>query len=136
MPRRSRRATRRLAAHALDLSIAAPQVIAHRLARMAQAGATPTTRDLAELHRMGAEKVVAFGTAWQAMGLAAMRAQQAYLQALSRSLLTPWWIAPPDAGAFARRANAAAADVLAAGIAPLRHKALGNARRLARQRRR
>jgi hypothetical protein len=136
MRRQRSRRSRSLAQHAFDLSIAAPQVIAHRLARMAQAGATPTSRDIAEFHRMGAEKVAAFGTAWQAMGFAAMRAQRSYLQALTRSLLTPWWLAPPDVGAFARRANAAAADVLAAGIAPLRHKAVGNARRLARQRRR
>ena len=136
MPRQSSRRSHALARHSLDLSIAAPQVIAHRFARMAQAGATPTARDLAEFQRMGAEKVAAFGAAWQAMGLAAVRAQQSYLQALTRSLLTPWWIAPPDLGALARRANAVAVDVLAAGIAPIRHKAVGNARRLARPPRR
>jgi hypothetical protein len=135
MPRHVSRRSRSLAKHSFDLSIAAPQVIAHRMAQMAQAGATPTARDLAEFHRMGAEKVVAFGAAWQAMGLAAARAQQSYLQALTRSLLTPWWVATPDLGALARHANAAAVDVLAAGIAPIRHKAVGNARRLARRRR-
>jgi hypothetical protein len=136
MLRQSSRRSRSLAQHSLDLSIAAPQVIAHRFARWAQAGATPTTRDLAEFQRMAAEKVTSFGTAWQAMGLAAVRAQQSYLQALTRSMLTPWWIAPPDLGALARRANAVTVDVLAAGIAPIRHKAVGNARRLARRRRR
>ncbi len=136
MSRRSSRSSRSLARHSLDLSIAAPQVIAHRFARMAQAGATPTARDLAEFQRMGAEKVTAFGAAWQAMGLAAVRAQQSYLQALTRSLLTPWWIAPPDVATLARRVNAVAVDVLAAGIAPIRHKAVGNARRLARRPRR
>ena len=135
MPRQGSRRSRALAQHSLDLSIAAPQVIAHRFARMAQAGAAPTPRDLAEFQRMGTEKVTAFGAAWQAMGLAAARAQQSYLQALTRSLLTPWWLAPPDLGALARHANAAAVDVLAAGIAPIRHQAVGNARRLARRRR-
>lgn len=136
MRHESSRRSRALAQHSLDLSLAAPQVIAHRFARMALAGAAPTPRDLAEFQRMGAEKIIAFGAAWQAMGLAAARAQQSYLQALTRSLLTPWWIAPPDLGALARRANAAAVDVLAAGIAPIRHKAVGNVRRLARRRRR
>ena len=136
MLRQGSRRSRSLAQHSLDLSIAAPQVIAHRVARMARAGAAPTARDLAEFQRMGAEKVTAFGAAWQAMGLAAVRAQQSYLQALTRSLLTPWWIASPDLGALARHANAAAVDVLAAGIAPIRHKAVGNARRLARRHRR
>jgi hypothetical protein len=136
MPRQSSRRSRSLARHSLDLSIAAPQVIAHRIARIAHAGATPSARDLAEFKRMGAEKVAAFGAAWQAVGLAAVRAQQSYLRTLTRSLLTPWWIAPPDLGALARRANPVAVDVLAAGIAPIRHKAVGNARRLARRRRR
>jgi hypothetical protein len=136
MRHQSSRRSRALARHSLDLSLAAPQVIAHRFARMALAGAAPTPRDLAEFQRMGAEKIIAFGAAWQAMGLAAARAQQSHLQALTRSLLTPWWIVPPDLGALARRANAAAVDVLAAGIAPIRHKAVGNARRLARRRRR
>ena len=135
MPSQNSRRSRSLARHSLDLSIAAPQVIAHRVARMARAGAAPSARDLAEFQRMGAEKITAFGAAWQAMGLAAVRAQQSYLQALTRSLLTPWWIASPALGALARRANAAAVDVLAAGIAPIRHKAVGNARRLARRRR-
>jgi hypothetical protein len=135
MPRQSSRRSCSLAQHSLDLSLAAPQVIAHRFARMALAGAAPTPHDLAEFQRMGTEKLTAFGAAWQAMGLAAARAQQSYLQALTRSLLTPWWLAPPDLGALARHANAAAVDVLAAGIAPIRHKAVGNARRLARRRR-
>jgi hypothetical protein len=135
MPRQGSRRSRALAQHSLDLSIAAPQVIAHRFARMAQAGAAPTPRDLAEFRRMGTEKVTAFGAAWQAMGLATARAQRSYLQALTRTLLTPWWLAPPDLGALARHANAAAVDVLAAGIAPIRHQAVGNARRLARGRR-
>jgi len=130
MPRRPSRSAHNLAKHSLDLSIAAPQVIAHRLARMAAAGAAPTARDLAEFQRMGAEKVVAFGAAWQAMALAALRAQQQCLEAMSRSMLTPWWIAPPSLSAAARHANAATVDILAAGIAPVRHRAVGNARRL------
>ena len=136
MPRRASPRSRSLARHSLDLSIAAPQVIAHRIARMAQAGAAPSACDLAEFQRMGAEKVAAFGAAWQAMSLAAVRTQQSYLQTLMRSLLTPWWIAPPDLLALARRAQGSAVDVLAAGIAPIRHKAVGNARRLARRHRR
>ena len=136
MPRRPRRANRRLATRALDLSIAVPQVVAHRLARIAQAGATPSASDLAEIHRMGVEKFAAFGAAWQAMALAAMRAQQSYLRALSRAMLAPWWLAPPSPGAMARRAGAVAGNVLAAGIAPIRHKAVGNARRLGRKPRR
>lgn len=134
MPRQSSRRSRSLAQHLLDLSIAAPNVIAHRFARLARAGATPSARDLAEFQRMGAEKVAAFGAAWHAMGFAVVRAQQSYLQGLTRAMLTPWWIAPPDLGALARRTNAVAVDVLAAGIAPIRHTALRNARRLARRR--
>lgn len=136
MTRRSSRSTRRLASYGLDLTIAAPQVVAERLARIARAGSAPSARDLAEFHRMGAEKVVAFGAAWQAMALVAMRTQQSWLLSLSRSMLAPWWLAPPSLAAPTRRMRAAAIDALAAGMAPIRHTAVGNARRLGRARRR
>jgi hypothetical protein len=132
MPRRS---ARRLPAYAIDLAIAAPQVVADRLARVARAGATPSARDVAEFHRMGAEKIVAFGAAWQAMALAAMRAQQAYLRAVSLAMRSPWWIAPHRLADPARRTQDSI-DVLTAGLAPIRHAAVGNARRLGRARRR
>ena len=100
-----RRSSRVLASQAMDLSIAVPQVIAHRMLRMALAGHSPTARDRREFQRMGTEKMWAFYESWNAM----------FLQmALS-------WHQGPMA-------------VLATGMAPIRRRAVANARRLGRRR--
>ena len=65
----SRRKATRLSTQASELMVAAPQVVAHRLGRMALAGPKPSAKDQREFHRMGAEKLAAFGEAWQAMTL-------------------------------------------------------------------
>ena len=65
----SRRKVARLHAQASELLVAAPQVVAHRLGRMALSGPKPSLKDQREFHRMGAEKIAAFGEAWQALDL-------------------------------------------------------------------
>ena len=49
-----------VARQATDLAVAAPQVVAHRLTRMAMAGANPSARDRREFTRMVSEKQTAF----------------------------------------------------------------------------
>ena len=90
--------------------MAVPQVVAHRLAGM----------DAVELSRMSTEKVFAFNEAWMAM------AAQAFLenQKLALSFLQPYWF-PWGAGM----------GILGKGIAPYRRRAVANARRLGRVRR-
>ena len=44
-----------VARQATDLAVAAPQVVAHRLTRMAMAGANPSARDRREFTRMVSE---------------------------------------------------------------------------------
>jgi hypothetical protein len=111
MKRRSRR-SRSLAAQSIALGMAVPQVIAHRAARMG---------DHAEMFRMGSEKVFAFNEAWVAM------AAQAFLenQKLALSVMQPLW-SPWGAGM----------SILAKGMAPYRRRAVANAKRLGRARRR
>ena len=53
--------------HVWELAQAASEVIAHRAARMAMAGAAPGARDRREFARMGREKVEAFGQSASAM---------------------------------------------------------------------
>jgi len=53
--RRSARSARTLHAQAAELAWAVPQVVAHRLARIAGAGLKPTLRDRKEFARMVAE---------------------------------------------------------------------------------
>jgi hypothetical protein len=116
MPTRRRR-SKALAAQTVDLAFAVPQVIAHRVARMA---------DQREMHRMGTEKFTAFGEAWTAMALEAWLANQKFALAFMQSALLPG----------TQQLNKAAMDILASGMTPIRKAAVANARRLGRPKRR
>jgi hypothetical protein len=106
-----------LARQATELAIAVPQVVAHRLTRMAMAGPMPNARDRREFHTMGQEKVHAFWQSWFAMGWAMTQAvQQAWIAALQ--------------GARVPLLDAEA--ILSTGMGPVHRKATANARRLAR----
>jgi hypothetical protein len=93
MNARSRRQAARIGTQAAELLVAAPQVVAHRLGRMALSGPRPSVNDRREFHRMGAEKVAAFGEA--ARGGAARRPEAAAAAARPRRV----------AGGRARRAE-------------------------------
>ena len=123
MPSRRRsRPSSRIATQVAELALAAPQVMAHRLARLAVAGASPSARDRGEFYRMSAEKVIAFYESWNAILLAQLRANWALA-------LCPfqWWWSP----ARLRRTNLA---ILGAGLAPVHRRATANLRRLGRRR--
>lgn len=66
---------RSLLTQSIDLGMAVPQVLAHRLYRM----------DTGEFYRMGSEKVLAFHQAWMAM------AAQAFLE--NQKLAQSFWFA-------------------------------------------
>jgi hypothetical protein len=117
-PRRRRSA--RIAAQSVELALAAPQVMALRLAQLALAGSTPSLRDRKEMHRMGMEKLEAFYKSWNGMLFALLRANQD----LAFSPFQFWW-----SSARARRTGLA---MLAAGLAPIHSRATANARRLRR----
>lgn len=120
MPAMSRsRRTNSLSRQATELAVAVPQVVAHRLTRMALAGPRPSARDRREFHAMGLEKVHAFWQSWFAMGWAMAEAMQKAWLALLQGAQVP-----------AFDANA----ILARGMAPVHRKATANARRLARTR--
>lgn len=136
----SRRKAARLGQQASELMAAAPQVVAHRLGRMAAAGARPSAKDQREFHRMGAEKVAAFGEAWQAMALQMMKANQQITASMLRSgWLTPGSLRGLNAPALNKAAVAwqlAALDILGHGMRPVHRRAVANARRLGRTSRR
>lgn len=132
----SRRKAARLGKQTSELMLAAPQVVAHRLGRMAAAGPKPSARDRREFHRMGAEKLAAFGEAWQAMTLQMLRSNQQ----LAASMMRSWWPAlnkRPGAKSPALTQAAsdwqhAALDILGQGIRPVHRRAVANAKRLGR----
>ena len=106
-----------------ELGFAAPQVIGHRLARMALAGPTISARDRKEFTGMVMEKQAAMAQAWMAMFAQGVRFQQQF----ALSLLTA---ATPRQHAV--RARSAASRMAGAGLAPFHRKAVANSKRLAR----
>lgn len=111
------------AAKLAELGFAAPQVIAHRLTRMALAGPTISARDRKEFAGMVMEKQAAVAQACMGMFAEAARFQQQF----ALSLLTG---ATPRI--HAARAKSAASRIAGAGLAPIHRKAVANAKRLAR----
>ena len=135
MAARRSRPPRTVHALAAELALAVPQVVAHRLARMANAGAKPSPRDRREFARMFSEKHDAFGESWQAMGWQALHSQQSFAAALAQAALTP--LSPrrkPGSHAFALQLQMqqAALAVLGKGLAPVHRRAVANAKRLGR----
>ena len=132
-----------------ELSLAAPQVVAIRTARMLAAGATPNARDRAEFSRMGNEKVAAFAESMFGMGRQLMRTNQEYtlgvFTRLMRMWTTPWWLAAYRPAARATAALPTPASLLtptrperqravtrlvAKAVAPVHKRATANAKRL------
>jgi hypothetical protein len=132
MPSRHKRKTRSLVAKAAELAFATPQVVAHRVMRMAIAGPSVSERDRKEFHRMGAEKTSAFIESWNAMTMQALRANQALAASFLRSFWSPLLKGRPSANAVAAQLHNAALGVLGKGMAPVHRKALANAKRLLR----
>ena len=129
---RRRRRSKSFAVQSFELGVAAPQVIAHRLARMASAGATPSARDRAEFHRMGVEKLAAASEAWTAMATQAFLENQKFALGLTQSLWFPWLRPTPTVKSVSRQMNRAMVATLGKGVAPVRRRAVANAKRLGR----
>jgi hypothetical protein len=132
MTMRRIRTRKSLAAQTVDLGFAVPQVIAHRLARMIVAGGSPSARDRRELHRMGSEKILAANEAWNAMAIQTVLENQKLALSFMQSLWFPW----AQRESAAMQLGNAALDVLGKGMAPVRRRAVANAKRLGRLSRR
>lgn len=132
MPRRSKS----LAAQTIELGFAVPQVIAHRATRMAMAGATPSARDRKEIHRMSTEKMLAFNEAWTAMAKQAVLENQKLALSMMQSVWFPWLRTTPSARATSQQLTNAMLGVLGKGMVPIRRRAVANAKRLGRAKRR
>lgn len=126
MPRSRHRRSTRLASQVIGLGFAVPEVVAHRLNRIALAGSSPSSDDRDEFYRMGAEKVWAFYESWNGMLLAMWRANWKLL--LSGNAWAPVWMSPRRR-AYRWHTPHAALDVLASGLAPIHRRAIANAKR-------
>jgi hypothetical protein len=132
MASRRTRTKSSLAQQAAELAVAVPQVVAHRMTRMALAGPHPSPRDRKEFARMVAEKNEAFAEAWQAMALHGALAQQAFGASLVASFLAVARGRRPSPARSVAQLQHATLGVLGKGLAPVHRKAVANARRLAR----
>jgi len=135
MPARRRRPPASLSAKTAELALAVPQVVAHRLLRMAHAGPHLSARDRKEFARMIAEKNSALGESWNAMALQALQSQRAFAAALALAATpTRSTRASPAAHALATQLQRATLAVIGKGLAPVHRRAVANAKRLARTR--
>lgn len=134
MPPRRRSPSERLAHQAFELSVAAPQVVAQRLTRMALAGHAPTARDRDEMMRMGSEKVVAFHESWAAMWMQLWQAQWTMAQSMMSAGLATSMGGSARPSDWMATLPLTATRILSAGLQPVHGKAVANAKRLARRR--
>jgi len=130
MPTRSTRRNVALTTKAAELAVAVPQVVAHRMTRMAIAGPKLSKRDRKEFERMVVEKNIAIAQACQAMALQAMRTHQTFAASFLRSMVTPG----ASMAVSMAQVQGAALGLLGQGMAPFHRKAVANAKRLARTR--
>ena len=131
----SRRSRNSLARHSAAIAWTAPQVVAHRLARMAQVGPVLSARDRREFSRMGAEKVTAFYESWNAMLAQCWRIQQEMWSASLRAMWFPWQARPFNPARQMQAFHSATSRILERGMVPVRKRTVANARRLGRMRR-
>jgi len=132
MTTRRKRPGHSLAVRTAELAFAVPQVVAHRVTRMALSGPKPSTRDRREFERMVAEKNAAFGESWKAMATQAALANQALAASFFKSFLAVSRGKKPSATRSAAELQRAALGVLGKGLAPVHRKAVANAKRLGR----
>jgi len=125
----ARRRAARNTRQAIELALAVPQVVAHRVSRAARAGPFPSPRDRREFQRMGTEKIAAFYESWNALVVEMTRAN---LRLLCSPLgpLKPWALMAAGSRAASMHVRAAL-DILHGGTSPYHRRAVANARRLA-----
>jgi len=129
-----RRRKRALSTQAVELTLAVPQVLSHRLNRLALAGSSPSLRDRREFYLMGTEKIEAFYESWNAMVVEMVETNLKFMFAPVLFWWSPWGGATRAFEVFSKRSQRAALAVLGSGLAPFHRRAVANARRLRRVR--
>lgn len=120
----------------VQLAMAAPMVVAARMTRMALAGPSPSASDRREMSRMTTEKVEAISESCRATAASITRANIDLSFSLMRAAWAPWTQSSgltKKAAARYTKATAASAD---RSLAPVRRRAVANAKRLGSKSRR
>jgi hypothetical protein len=132
MATRRTRKSKSVAVKSMELAIAVPQVVAHRVTRMALAEPQLSDRDRKEFQMMVNEKYAAFARGWADMTMQVFRTNKAITTSVLRSFLTPFSYKKPLAASVVVQVQNAAIGVLGKGLAPVHRQAVSNARRLAK----
>ena len=132
MPAKRRKVQHSIAAKSVELAFAVPQVVAHRMARMALAGATPSQGDRREFNKMVSEKQAAFSQAWIAMTAETFRVNQSIAASLFGNFLFPFAGTQSSGTILSRKMQSAAGSIIGKGLAPIHRTAVANAKRLAK----
>lgn len=119
-----------LASQTAELAFAVPQVVAHRVARMAMAGVSPSTLDRAEFKLMSDEKFAAFQESWIAMAGQVIQVQQQAALQMMQAFFTPMAWRAPSYRSMERQWSNASFSVLGKGLEPISRRAVANAKRL------
>lgn len=130
MTKQRSRTRRSIATQTAELALAAPQVMANRLGRLALAGARPSPHDRREFARMIVEKQTAAGQAVAAIAAQSWLGAPRIAASMMRAAWAPWL------GASHRHVAAQMQDtgerIVAGALAPMHRAATANARRLSR----
>ena len=118
-----------IASKMLELSMATPHVMAHRMTRMAMAGASPSDRDRKEFGLMVSEKQSAFLKAGTAMMVQTVIANQSLALAMTRAFWSPIFGRPGKS--IVADFQSAALGVLVKGLVPIHRTPIANSTRLA-----
>ena len=133
MKKRSHSSASRVASRLAQLSSDVPQVVAHRVSRMATSGPMPSARDRREFTDMVVEKPMAFAHSAVNMWMAGLQVQQTFWVSLSRAMLQPPWLSLQAHADLIHGAGQGGWFVLDQGIGPIQRQASANARRLNRR---
>lgn len=131
MSRKHNTPSRTLATRSMELAVAVPQVMAHRIGRMMLAGPQLSSADHREFTLMGSEKVLAFQQSWLAMWVQLGAAQMAAVRSFWSNPLAAWG-RPLSASRALSDHSAAWSRILGAGLQPVHKAAVANAKRLRR----
>lgn len=113
-----------------QLAVAAPIVIAHRMMRMAQTGVSPSADDRREMNRMSEEKFDAFTESWNGTTMGMTLAYMNFGLDLMHLAWSPWARTGGLMKAAALRFGEATRTSMQGSLAPIRRRAVANAKRL------
>lgn len=130
VPIKRRNASKSAATQSVELAFAVPQVVAHRMTRMALAGSSPSKADRQEFNEMVSEKQSAFSQAWIAMATETLRTNQSIATSLFGGLLFPRSGTRSSMASITKTMQNASKSIFSKGLAPIHRTAVANSKRL------